>query len=42
MPNLVVQEICGQVKPGTADKIREEWFGFPAMHMVDGRFPLAT
>jgi galactonate dehydratase len=42
MPNFVVQEIWGQVKPGTADKIWEEWFGFPAMRMVDGRFPLAT
>ena len=41
MPNFVVQEICGQVKPGTADKIWEEWFGFPAMRMVDGRFPLS-
>ena len=41
MPNFVVQEICGQVKPGPADKIWEEWFGFPAMRMVDGRFPLS-
>jgi len=41
MPNFVVQEICGQVKPSAADKIWEEWFGFPAMRMVDGRFPLS-
>ncbi|MCU1324655.1 MAG: galactonate dehydratase [Bryobacterales bacterium] len=41
MPNFVVQEICGQVTPGTADKIWEEWFGFPAMRMVNGRFPLS-
>jgi len=41
MPNFVVQEICGQVKPGAADKVWEEWFGFPAMRMVDGRFPLS-
>ena len=40
-PNFVVQEICGQVKPNAADKIWEEWFGFPAMRMVDGRFPLS-
>jgi galactonate dehydratase len=40
MPNFLVQEICGQVKPGPADKIWEEWLGFPAMRMVDGRFPL--
>src|SRR5579864_4537752 len=41
MPNFVVQEICGQVKPNAADKIWEEWFGFPAMRMVNGRFPLS-
>ena len=41
MPNFVVQEICGLVKPTSTDKIWEEWFGFPAMRMVDGRFPLA-
>lgn len=41
MPNFVVQEICGQVTPGTVDKIWEEWFGFPAMRMVNGRFPLS-
>ena len=41
MPNFVVQEICGQVKPNAADKVWEEWFGFPAMRMVDGRFPLS-
>jgi galactonate dehydratase len=22
------------------EKVWEEWFGFPAMRMVDGRFPL--
>ena len=42
MPNFLVQEICGQVKPGPADKIWEEWLGFPAMRMVDGRFPFTT
>lgn len=41
MPNFVVQEICGQVKPSAADKVWEEWFGFPAMRMVNGRFPLS-
>ena len=40
MPNFLVQEICGQVQPSAQDKIWEEWFGFPAMRMVDGRFPL--
>ena len=41
MPNFVVQEICGQVRPNANDKIWEEWFGFPAMRMVNGRFPLS-
>jgi galactonate dehydratase len=41
MPNLVVQEVCGQVKPTPIGKIWEAWFGFPAMRMVDGRFPLS-
>jgi L-alanine-DL-glutamate epimerase-like enolase superfamily enzyme len=38
-PNFVVQEICGQVKANAADKIWDEWFGFPAMRIVNGRFP---
>ena len=41
MPNFVVQEICGQIQPGAADKVWEEWLGFPAMRMVGGRFPLS-
>ena len=41
MPNFVVQEVCGQIQPGPTDKVWEEWLGFPAMRMVDGRFPLA-
>jgi galactonate dehydratase len=41
MPNFVVQEICGQVQPNANDKLWEEWLGFPAMRMVDGRFPLS-
>ena len=40
LPNFLVQEICGQVRPSAQDKIWEEWLGFPAMRMVDGRFPL--
>lgn len=39
-PNFLVQEICSGVAPGPAEKIWEEWLGFPAMRMVDGRFPL--
>jgi galactonate dehydratase len=42
IPNFVVQEICGYVERSTQDKIWEEWFGFPAMRLVDGRFPLPT
>jgi galactonate dehydratase len=41
MRNFVVQEICGQIQPNAADKVWEEWLGFPAMRMVDGRFPLS-
>jgi galactonate dehydratase len=37
-----VQEICGFVKESRADKIWQEWMGFPVMRMVDGRFPLPT
>lgn len=40
MPNFLVQEICGGVEVSRQDKIWEEWLGFPAMRMVDGRFPL--
>lgn len=42
MPNFVVQEICSGVEPGVKEKIWEEWFGFPAMRMVNGKFPLPT
>ena len=40
MPNFLVQEICSGVEPGEKEKIWEEWFGFPAMRMVNGKFPL--
>ncbi|MBM3766348.1 MAG: galactonate dehydratase [Acidobacteria bacterium] len=40
MPNFLVQEICSGVQPGPQEKAWEEWLGFPAMRMVDGRFPL--
>jgi galactonate dehydratase len=40
MPNFLVQEICSGVEAGEKEKIWEEWFGFPAMRMVDGKFPL--
>src|SRR3954451_5608035 len=41
MPNFVVQEVCSQINPGPTDKVWQEWLGFPAMRMVEGRFPLA-
>ena len=40
MPNFLIQEICSGVEPSRTEKIWEEWFGFPAMRMVNGRFPL--
>ena len=41
MPNFVVQEVCSGVEPGPQEKVWAEWLGFPAMRMVDGRFPLS-
>jgi galactonate dehydratase len=41
IPNFLVQEIRGQVKPNDTDTIWEEWLGFPAMRMADGRFPVS-
>ena len=38
--NFLVQEICSGVEPGFQEKVWQEWLGFPAMRMVDGRFPL--
>ena len=40
MPSFLVQEVCSGVTRGRKEKIWEEWLGFPAMRMVDGRFPL--
>lgn len=42
MPNFLIQEICSGVEPGPNEKVWAEWMGFPAMRMVDGRFPLPT
>jgi galactonate dehydratase len=38
--NFLVQEICSGVEPGPNEKAWQEWMGFPAMRMVNGRFPL--
>jgi galactonate dehydratase len=40
IPNFLVQEICSGVVPEMKEKVWEEWLGFPAMRMVNGRFPL--
>lgn len=40
-PNFLVQEICSGVTPARQEKVWEEWLGFPAMRMVNGRFPLS-
>ncbi len=40
MPNFLVQEICSGPVAGQKEKVWEEWLGFPAMRMVNGRFPL--
>ncbi len=40
MPNFLVQEVCSGVEPAMKEKVWEEWLGFPAMRMVNGRFPL--
>jgi len=41
IPNFLVQECCGGAQPSQRDKIWEEWFGFPAMRMVNGKYPLS-
>jgi len=41
-PNFLAQEICGFVDGGEKAKVWEDLMGFPAMRMVDGRYPLST
>jgi galactonate dehydratase len=40
IPNFLIQECCGQAVPQVRDKVWEEWFGFPVMRMVSGKYPL--
>jgi galactonate dehydratase len=40
MPNFLVQEICSGVELEMKERVWHEWLGFPAMRMVNGRFPL--
>ena len=39
-PNFLAQEICGFVDAGEKGKVWEDLMGFPAMRMVEGRYPL--
>lgn len=41
-PNFLIQEICSGVTPAMQEKVWAEWLGFPAMRMVNGRFPLPS
>jgi len=36
-----VQEVCSGVVPGLNEKVWEEWLGFPAQRMVNGKYPLS-
>lgn len=39
-PNFLAQEICGFVDAGEKGRVWEDLTGFPAMRMVNGRYPL--
>jgi galactonate dehydratase len=41
-PNFLAQEICGFVDAGEKNRVWEDLMGFPAMRMVNGRYPLPT
>jgi galactonate dehydratase len=40
IPNFLIQECCGHAVPQARDKVWEEWFGFPVVRMVNGKYPL--
>ena len=40
IPNFLAQEICGFVEAREMNRVWEDLLGFPAMRMVDGRYPL--
>jgi galactonate dehydratase len=40
IPNFLCQEICGAVQSREINAVWEDIMGFPAMRMVDGRYPL--
>ena len=39
-PNFLAQEICGFVDAGDLNQVWQDLLGFPAMRMVEGRYPL--
>jgi galactonate dehydratase len=39
-PNFLAQEICGFVDAGELNRVWEDLLGFPAMRMIEGRYPL--
>jgi len=41
-PNFLTQEICGLVEAGEMNRVWEDLLGFPAMRMIEGRYPLPT
>jgi len=42
IPNFLVQEICGAVQSREINDVWSDIMGFPAMRMIDGRYPLPT
>ena len=42
IPNFLAQEICGFVQAREMNKVWEDLLGFPAMRVVEGRYPLTT
>ena len=40
IPNFLAQEICGAVQSREINSVWQDLMGFPAMRMVDGRYPL--
>ena len=41
MPNFIVQEVCSGVNSSENERVWEEWLGFQAQRMVNGKYPLS-
>jgi galactonate dehydratase len=41
MPNFIVQEVCSGVNSSLNERVWEEWLGFQAQRMVNGKYPLS-